>query len=44
MEKEHLMEELRKCDMSSSNYDEFHQCYRDAARESGLRARSCVTE
>jgi hypothetical protein len=41
MEKNRLMDELRKCDCSSS-YEEFHQCYRDAARESGDRARSCM--
>jgi hypothetical protein len=41
LEKTRLMEELRKCDCSGS-YEEFHQCYRDAARESGDRARSCM--
>jgi len=41
LEKTRLMEELRKCDCSGS-YEEFHQCYRDAARDSGDRARSCM--
>lgn len=41
LEKTRLMEELRKCDCSTS-YEEFHECYRDAAKESGQRARSCT--
>ncbi|MGB5987329.1 MAG: hypothetical protein WBG37_18635 [Desulfobacterales bacterium] len=40
MEKSRLVEQLRKCDMCTDNYEEFHQCYRDAARESGQRART----
>jgi hypothetical protein len=41
LEKTRLMEELRKCDCSDS-YDELHQCYRSAAKESGDRAKSCM--
>jgi hypothetical protein len=43
LEKEHLVEKLRKCDLCSESYEEFHQCYRDVAKESGRRARSCIT-
>lgn len=42
MEKPHLMEELRKCDMCTTSYEEFHRCYRKAARDSGERAKSCM--
>ncbi|MDA8141810.1 MAG: hypothetical protein M0036_24455 [Desulfobacteraceae bacterium] len=41
MEKKRLVEELRKCDFCASSYEEFHQCYRDAAKESGEWSRSC---
>lgn len=42
MEKKRLVQELRKCDLCAESYDEFHQCYRDAARDSGQRSRSCI--
>lgn len=42
LEKKRLVRELKKCDLCSASYEEFHQCYRDAASESGQRARSCV--
>lgn len=42
LEKTHLVEELKKCDFCSISYEEFHECYRDAARESGQRAQSCI--
>ena len=44
MEKNNLVQELRKCDFCSSSYEEFHNCYRDAARESGQRARTCIVD
>jgi hypothetical protein len=34
--------ELKKCDLCTTSYEEFHQCYRDAAKESGQRARACM--
>ncbi len=43
IEKKQLVKELRKCDLCSSSYAELHQCYRDAARQSGRRSRDCVT-
>lgn len=43
IEKKQLVKELKKCDLCSGNYAELHQCYRDAARQSGRRARDCVT-
>jgi len=42
MEKKRLVEDLRKCDMSSTSYAEFHRCSRAAARESGKRSRACM--
>lgn len=42
MEKKRLVEELRKCDMSTMSYAEFHRCSRNAARESGKRSRACM--
>ena len=44
MEKKRLMKALEKCHFCSDNYEEFHNCYRMAARESGERARSCMIE
>ena len=41
-EKKHLLKALRKCDFCTTSYEEFHQCYRDAARKSGHRARGCL--
>ena len=43
IEKKRLVKELRKCDLCSKSYAEFHLCYRDAALQSGRRARDCVT-
>ncbi len=42
MEKQRLMDALEQCDLSSDNYEDFHDCYRKAARESGERARACI--
>ena len=42
MEKNRLMEELRRCDFCTTGYEELHGCYRDAARESGRRGRTCL--
>lgn len=42
MEKQRLTKQIRKCDYCSESYEEFHNCYRSAARESGQRAKSCV--
>ncbi len=44
LEKQRLVEELRVCDFCATSYEEFHRCYRDAARESGQRARSCIID
>jgi hypothetical protein len=41
-ERKHLLKALRKCDFCTTSYEEFHQCYRDAARKSGHRARGCL--
>jgi hypothetical protein len=42
MEKLRLMKELERCNFCTDNYEEFHNCYRQAARESGERSRTCV--
>lgn len=42
MERERLVEELRKCDFCADSHEAFHQCYRDVARQSGERSRSCL--
>ena len=42
MEKKRLMKALEKCHFCTDNYEEFHNCYRMAARESGERARLCM--
>jgi hypothetical protein len=42
MEKKRLVKALEKCNFCSDDYEEFHSCYRKAARESGERARSCM--
>jgi hypothetical protein len=43
MEKKRLVAELEKCNFCTDNYEEFHNCYRQAARESGQRSRACLT-
>ena len=42
IEKNKLMKELEKCNLCTDNYDDFHNCYRQAARESGERSRACI--
>jgi len=42
-EKRRLIDALESCDFCSDNYEEFHNCYRKAARKSGERARACIT-
>ena len=42
MEKKELMREIEKCNFCTDNYEEFHNCYRKAARESGKRSRACM--
>ena len=44
LEKQRLVEELSACYFCSTSYEEFHRCYRDAARESGQRARNCIID
>lgn len=44
MEKKRLLDTLRKCDFCATSYEEFRQCYRDAATESGQHSRACIVE
>jgi hypothetical protein len=41
-EKRRLMDELQRCNFCSSSREELHSCYREAARESGSRAKQCI--
>ena len=41
-EKERLMEDLQSCNFCSSSREQLHSCYREAARESGRRAKQCM--
>jgi hypothetical protein len=41
-ERKQLMAEMRKCDYCTTSYEEYQQCYEEAARESGERSRSCL--
>lgn len=42
IEKQRLVKEIRECDFCSETYEDLHQCYRSAARDSGQQARACV--
>ena len=42
VEKRRLMDELQRCNFCSSSREELHSCYREAARESGSRAKKCM--
>ncbi len=42
LEKQRLVEEIKKCDFCSESYEDLHDCYRSAAQSSGKRARSCL--
>jgi len=42
METKRLMQELGKCNFCTDDYEEFHNCYRQAAGESGERSRACM--
>ncbi len=42
LEKKRLMDVLRACDYSSSSPEERSACYKAAAKESGLRAKTCI--
>ena len=42
MERQRLVEELRKCDYCTASFEEHNRCYTRAARKSGERARSSV--
>jgi hypothetical protein len=40
--KNRLVDALRKCDMRSEDYEAYHRCYLDTARESGKRVRAAT--
>ncbi len=42
LEKESLMEVLLSCDYCTTSIEERHLCYRKAAKESGMKARTCI--
>jgi hypothetical protein len=39
-----LMEDIRECDLCSTNWHDHHKCLRQAAKRSGQQARSCVID
>lgn len=41
-EKHRLMDVLRTCDYCTESLEERHLCYRNAARNSGERAKACI--
>ena len=43
-EYERLVHKLGSCEKESNSPEERHDCYRQAARESGSRARKCIAE
>jgi hypothetical protein len=43
-EKKRLVKTLRTCDLWSPGSEERHNCYRNAARESGQHSRQCILE
>lgn len=42
LEKESLMEVLLACDYCTTSIEDRHLCYRKAAKESGMKARTCI--
>jgi hypothetical protein len=42
MEKGRLVDSLRQCEICATSYEEFHGCYRQAARDSATRVRACM--
>jgi len=40
-EKQQLIDDVRRCDLCSTSMEEHSQCYEEAARESGVRSKSC---
>ena len=42
LEKESLMEVLLAYDYGTTSIEERHLCYRKAAKESGMKARTCI--
>ena len=43
LEKESLMEVLFACDYCTTSIEDRHLCYRKAAKESGMKARTCIS-
>ena len=42
MEHERVSRKIGACEMETNNSDQRHDCYRQAAKESGRRARECM--
>lgn len=42
MEKARLMQDIEKCDLCSTSWEEHHKCLSAAAKKSGRRAKACV--
>ena len=44
IEKERLVEEIRKCEYCAENYVDHHECRRQVSAEAGERLRDCVID
>jgi hypothetical protein len=42
MEKQRLMDDIRKCDFCSTSWESHHRCLSAAAKSSGERSRACI--
>lgn len=42
-ERKRLIQDLRTCDYCSTSYEQYQQCYSQAARDSGERSSVCIT-
>lgn len=42
VEKKRMMNALRSCDYSSTSMKERSSCYKEVAKDSGLRSKACI--
>jgi len=44
LENQRLKEEIRQCDFCSDDWEGHHRCLKNVAKESGKRARACMSK
>jgi hypothetical protein len=44
IEKERLVEEIRKCEFCADGYEEHHDCRRRVSKEAGERLQGCLLD